>query len=323
MNKRDFLFRVLTDGRILIVVGGIAFLWRAFVSADAKISTWESACSGVSLLIIGWLVFAHMYSMSAKPTEWPVSNRIYRGIAFSVLVLNFYIMIYYGMRWGGLLHVEASVARDFIFRDVRYVLFVAYYCIAIALVRHLKGMHENYRLLIKERPKQRKGKKERTKNIKEAMFRVITHERTLVIIIAAAILWRVAITIDDVVTFWESTFSGISLVIIGWFLFGYLGALSVKVKRKMYLTRTIQGIALGLCAINVYAIFYYGMRWYGLIGRIMGEVEEEYGYVPQPGDFVFRGVRYVMLVLFYCTAILLTKHLVKAYEDYTVPARKS
>jgi len=318
MNKKDFLFRVLTDGRILIVVGGIAFLWRAVVSADAEISSWESACSGVSLFIIGWLVFAHMYSMSAKPTEWPVSNRIYRGIAFSVLVLNFYIMIYYGMRWGGLLRVEVSVARDFVFRDVRYVLFVAYYCIAIALARHLKGMHEHSRLRSKERP----GQNERTTNIKEAMFRVITHERTLVIIIAAAILWRVAITIDDVVTFLERTFSGISLVIIGWFLFGYLFALSVKVKRKMDLTRTIQGIALGLCAINVYAIFYYGMRWYGLIGRIMGEVEEEYGYVPQPGDFVFRGVRYVMLVLFYCTTILLTKHLVKAYEDYTVPARK-
>ena len=319
MNKKDFLFRVLTDGRILIVVGGIAFLWRAVVSADAEISSWESACSGVSLFIIGWLVFAHMYSMSAKPTEWPVSNRIYRGIAFSVLVLNFYIMIYYGMRWGGLLRVEVSVARDFVFRDVRYVLFVAYYCIAIALPRHLQGMHEHSRLRSKERP----GQNERTTNLKAALFRVLTHERTLVIIIAAAILWRVAITIDNVVTFWESTFSGISLVIIGWFLFGYLVALSVKVKRKMDLTRTIQGIALGLCAINVYAIFYYGMRWYGLIGRIMGEVEEEYGYVPQPGDFVFRGVRYVMLVLFYCTTILLTKHLVKAYEDYTVPARKS
>jgi len=34
--------------------------------------------------------------------------------------------------------------------------------------------------------------------------------------------------------------------------------------------------------------------------------------------FVFKDVRYVMLVLFYCTTILLTKHLVKAYEDYTV-----
>jgi len=317
MDKRDFLFWVLTDARILIVVDGIAFLWRAAVSADEEISPWESACSGVSLFIIGWLVFAHLYSMSVKPTEWPVSNRIYRGIALSVLVLNFYIMIYYGMRWHGFLHVEVSVPRDFIYRDLRYVIFVMYYCIIIGTARYLRGMHEKYRLLIKERP----GKKRRAKNIKEAVFMAMTHVRTLVLIIAAAILWRGVKAIGNVLTLWESTVSGISLVIIGWFLFGYLCALSMKVKHRMDLTRAIQGIAFGLCAINIYAIFYYGLRWYELIERIMGGVGET--YVPQPLDILFRNVRYVMLVLFYCLTILLAKHLVKAYENYIVPARKS
>ena len=311
---RAAIFKAITDERVLIVIVGIAFLWRAVVSSDEKITFWESACSGISLIIIGWIIFAYMYSMSRKPTDWPVSNRIYRGIAVSLLVLNIYVAIYYGMRWFESPLVEVSVPRDFIYRDVRYVLFVMYYCVMLGSARYLRGMREKYRLLIKEMPRKR------AKNVKEAIFRVMTHERTLVVIIAAAILWRIAISIDNNITFWESTCSGISLIIIGWFLFGYLCALSVKVKHKLDLKKVIQHVALGLCAINIYAVFYYGMRWYELIGRIMGEVAET--YVPQPLDIVFRDMRYVMLVLFYCTIILLAKHLEKAYEDYTVPTKK-
>ena len=319
MNMREFLFRAVTDERVLIILGGIAFLWRAIISSDGKISLWETACSGVSLFIVGWFIFAYMYSMSRKPTDWPVSNRIYRGFAVSVLVLNLYAVIYYGMRWHGLLHVEACVTRDPIYRDLRYIIFVVYYCVAIGSARYLKGVHENYRLLIKE--SMRKKSKKRAKSIKEAVFNVMTHERTLVTIILAAILWRIAINIDKVVTYWETTLSGISLVIIGWFLFGYFCALSVKAKRKPDLAKTIQGIALGLCGINVYAVFYYGLRWYSTIERYMEVVEEP--QVPLPLDILFRNIRYIMLVLFYCTAILLAKQLVNACEDYTVPVRKS
>jgi hypothetical protein len=316
MNKIDFIFWTVTDERVLIVIAGMAFLWRAVVSADEKISLWESASSGISLSIIGWLLFGYMYAMRRRPTDWPVSNRIYRGIAFCVLVINIYVAIYYGMRWHGFPRVEVSPARDFIYRDLRYVLLVVYYCTAIGTARYLKGVHENYRLLIKERLK----KKKRAKSIKEAIFRVMTHERTLILIIAVAILWRIAISSDNLITFWESTCSGISLIVWGWSIFGYLCALSVKVKRKPELTKVIQHAALGLCAINIYAVFYYGLRWYGLIERIMGEVEET--YMPQPLDIVFRNIRYVMLVVFYCAIVLLAKHFVKAYEDYTVPARK-
>jgi len=316
MNKRDFLFRAITDERVLIVIVGIALLWRAVVSSDEKITFWESACSCISLSIIGWLLFGYMYSMSLKPTDWPVTNRIYRTIAVSLLVINIYVAIYYGMKWSGLLRVEISVSQDYIYQDLRYVIFMMYYCVAIAAARYLRGMREKYRLLIKERARKR------AKNIKEAIFFVMTHERTLVVVIAAAILWRVVIIrTDNGITFWESTVSGISLIVWGWSIFGYLCALSVKVKRKPDLTKVIQYVALGLCAINIYAIFYYGLRWYEQICRIMGEVTET--YVPQPLDMVFKDVRYVMLVLFYCAIVLLAKHLVKAYEDYTVPARKS
>jgi hypothetical protein len=322
MNKREVLFRAITDERILIVIAGIALLWRAVISSDEKISLWESACSGVSLFIVGWLIFGYMCSMSRKPTDWPVTSRIYRSIAVSLLVINIYIAIYYGMKWLGLLHVEISVSQDYIYQDLRYVIFMMYYCVAIAAARYLRGMKENYRLLIKESPRKR------AKNIKEAIFYVMTHERTLVVVIAAAILWRVAIRADNevvfwesTVVFWESTVSGISLIVWGWSIFGYLCALSVKVRHKIDLTRTIQHVALGLCAVNIYAVFYYGLRWYEQICRIMGEITET--YVPQPLDMVFKDVRYVMLVVFYCAIVLLAKHLVNAYEDYTVPARKS
>ncbi len=315
MNKREVLFRAITDERVLIVIAGIALLWRAVISSDEKISLWESACSGVSLFIIGWVIFVYMYSMSWKPTDWPVTNRIYRSIAVSVLVINVYAAIYYGIKWSGLPHVEISVPQDYVYQDLRYVIFMTYYCVVIAAARYLREMHEKYRLLIKERARKR------AKNIKEAIFFVMTHERTLVVVIAAAILWRVAIHADNGVTFWASTVSGISLIVWGWSIFGYLCALSVKVKRKPDLTRVIQHVALGLCAINVYAIFYYGLRWYEQICRIMGEVTET--YVPQPLDMVFKDVRYVMLVLFYCAIVLLAKHLVTAYGNYTVPARKT
>jgi len=317
MNKREFLFRVITDERVLIVIAGIALLWRAVVSYDEKITFWESAFSCISLSIIGWLLFGYMYYKSLKLAYWPVTNMIYRSIAVSVLVINIYVAIYCGIRGFELPLVEISVSQDYIYRDLRYVIFIVYYCIAIAAMRYLRGMKENYRLLIKERPK----KHARERDIKEAIFFVMTHERTLVVVIAAAILWRVVIRADNGVVFWESTVSGISLIVWGWSIFGYLCALSVKVKHKPDLTRVIQHAALGLCAVNVYAVFYYGLRWYEQISIIMGEVTET--YVSQPLDMVFKDVRYVMLVLFYCAIVLLAKHLVKAYEDYTVPMRKS
>ncbi len=124
---------------------------------------------------------------------------------------------------------------------------------------------------------------------------------------------------DNVVTFWESTCSGILLIAWGWSLFGYFCALSIKVKRKMDLTRVIQHVALGLMAINIYAVFYYGIRWYELICIIMGEVTET--YVPQPLEMIFRDIIFVILIIFYCTIVLLAKDLVQAYEDYTVPAK--
>jgi len=306
---REHIFKVITDERILILLTGIALFWRSMVSLDKTEAPWECICSGISLFIIGWALFAYFYSMSRKPTSWPVTNNIYHWVAICLFVLNIYVAIYYGMRWVGLLHVEISVLYDSTFRDIRYVMFVVFYCAIIWSARYFRGMRENYRALIKKRPKRP------AKSMKESLFWIITNERTLIAIIAVAILWRIAINSDHDITLWESFCSCIALLIMGWFLFGYICALAVKAKAMLELVKACYGIALALCAINVYTIFYYGIKWYKLLGIDI----EEVSYAIQPPDFVFGELRYIMLLIFYCTAIVLSKYLEKAYEDYTVP----
>ena len=313
MDKRESIFKLVTDERILILIVGIAILWRGVISSDETISFWESVCSGITLILMGWVIFGYLYSMCQKPTDWPVTSKIYQGIAVSLLVLNIYVAIYYGMRWFGILHEEVYMPLDFVFSDVRYLMLVLYYCAVLWTTRYLKGMRDKYRLLIKERPKRHD-----TTCMKRYVLWVIMHERTLTVIVVAAILWRIAISVDHTITFRESAISCVTLLILGWFLFGYICALSVKAKRKIELTRVIQGIAFGLMAINIYAIFYYGMSWYVLILG-MGDVSGTY----VPFDLIFRNIRYIMLVIFYCTAIVLSKFLDKAYTDYTVPINKS
>ena len=313
MRKREAIFNLVTDERILILVVGVAILWRCILSSDETISFWECVCSGITIFIMGWVPFVYLYSMCQKPTAWPVTEKIYQGIAVSLLVLNIYVTIYYVMRWLGVLHEEVYVPLDFVFSDVRYLMLVLYYCAVLWTTRYLKAMRDNYRLLIKEKPKSHE-----MRCMKRYVLWVLMHERTLTVIVGAAILWRIAISLDHTITIKESTVSCVTLLILGWFLFGYIGALSVKAKHKIELTRVIQGIAFGLMAINIYSIFYYAMRWYvSVIG--LRAVAETY----VPADLFFRDIRYIMLVIFYCTAIVLSKFLEKAYTDYTVPISKS
>ncbi len=322
-DRREFelVLRVITDERLLVTAVGFAVLWRAFVSSDKEISTGECLLSCLSLLTVGWLLMAYLYSNSRQPTYWPVSGRIYRGIAIALLVINIYIAIYYGLRGCGCLRVEVSVRRDFIYRDATYVLFMMYYCATTGILRYLKEMQRNYRLLIREGVKKEVMKgRSRSRGRMEAIFRLFTRGRTLVMILSAAILWRAAITIDGCVTFWESTYSGISLAILGWFLFGYLCALAIKSRRKHELRRVIQGVAMGLCAVNIYSVSYYALRWYELLCGFMEEEPVCKPYVPPPADILLRDVLYVLIILFYCTFLLLSKHLETAYHDYVIPA---
>ncbi|RZN34456.1 MAG: hypothetical protein EFT35_09470 [Methanophagales archaeon ANME-1-THS] len=303
---REPICTVLADDWILFLLITIAFLWRAVVSLDGTEVLWESICSGISLIILGWLLLGYLYTMSRRPTQWPVSNKIYQRICFNLLVLNGYVLIYYGMRWSGVLHVEVSRPLDFVFRDIRYVLFVIFYAAILWSTKPLKKMHDDYRFLVS-----RSMLPERS--LRELIFKVITDERTLLVLIGIAFLWRTCLSFDYMITFWESTYSYIIQLIIGWFLFGYLCALSVKVRKRVEVRMVSQGIAFALGAINVYALAYYGMMVYGLIG--LRDMAETF----MPMDYIFGDARFFALVLFYYTTIMISKYLEKAYADYTAP----
>lgn len=299
MGIKDSVGKAMMDKRIVAVIVAVAILWRTAISLDKEIELWESICSGIALFITGWALFAYMYSMSLKETSWLISNKMAQGIAVSLSAINIYVIVYYGMRWFELLRGKVYEPHDFLLRDIRYVMLVLCYCGILWSAGYLKKMHDNYMLLTKEMPEMHKI------GVREALFKVITDERTVIVIIGIAFLWRTAISLDKEIALWECMVSGVALFIMGWTLFGYISSLTLRVTRPSMI-KIYRGIALGLCAINFYALIYYGMRWYKLIG-----MEEEL----VPLGFVFRDVRFFMLVIFYCTAIVLSKWLEKASEE--------
>lgn len=307
---RGPILKVLTDDRILLLIIVSAIAWRAVVSLDGTEVLWESICSGISLFILGWLLFGYLYSRSRRPTPWPVSNGIYQRISFNLLVLNGYILLSYALRWSSLLQIEVHRPLELAFRDIQYLLFVIFYAAVLWSTKPLKRMHERYRFLVS-----RSMLPERS--LRSALFKVLTDERTLLVLIGIAFLWRTGLSFDYTITFWESTCSYIIQLIIGWFLFGYLCALSVKVKKRVELRMVSQGLACALCAINLYALAYYGIMVYGLIA--LQDVEERF----TPIVYIFGDARFFTLVLFYYTTILISKFLEKAYADYTVPILSS
>lgn len=145
-------------------------------------------------------------------------------------------------------------------------------------------------------------------SVKEALEKAIEDNRTLVVIIVAAILWRTFISLDKQIALWESMSSGIALIIMGWILFGYISSLATRTIRPS-VAKIYHGIAIALIGINIYVIVYYIMRWY-LLGGFAGVQEPLV-----PLDFVFRDISFCMLVIFYCTAIALSKYLEKASAE--------
>jgi len=156
-NKLESLSNAIMDKRTLIAILVIAILWRAGISSDGRIALWESECSGIALFIMGWALFACVYLMSRGLKGWLELNEIYRWIAVSLAAINVYVIVYYAMRWyrlagmGGVM--ESLVPYDFLFRDIRYLLLVLFYCVVIWLAKYLKKVHGDYMLLFKEPPK--------------------------------------------------------------------------------------------------------------------------------------------------------------------------
>jgi hypothetical protein len=154
MSKKESLGEVIMDRRALIAIIVIAILWRTGISFDQKIVLWESMCSGIALFIMGWLLFAYIFLMSKELKGWLELNKIYHWIAVSLTAINTYLIVYYVMRWyrlaglGGI--VEAYVPLDFLFRDIRYIVLVIFYCVVIWLAKYLKKVHGDYVLVFKE-----------------------------------------------------------------------------------------------------------------------------------------------------------------------------
>ena len=155
-------------------------------------------------------------------------------------------------------------------------------------------------------------------SLNESLGKAIRDKRTLAMIIVVAILWRVAISFNDpthTITLLESVISGSSLFIMGWALFAYIFFMSRELKGWVELNKIYHWIAVSLIAINVYVIVYYAMRWYRLAG--LGGVEEAL----VPLDFLFRNIRFIVLVVFYCVVIWLAKYLRKLHGDYLLVSK--
>jgi hypothetical protein len=317
MGIKESLERIM-NGRTALVIILVAILWRAVISLNGEIVLWESVCSGTALIILGWVLFAYMYHMSGELKGWLISNYIYLGIAMTLLIINVYALVYYGMRWLRLLSVEAYMPLDFIFRDVRFIVLVVFYCSVIWSTGYLKEMHEEYISRSKEKSllhlispyMYQRVKKLRAMGYRELIGALLTDERTLLVIVGLTFLWRMYISFDYKIVLWESVSSGIALILLGWLFFAYISSLSKKQRDWLDLTKVYHAIALGVLAINIYVLVYYGMRWYRLAG--LGGAAEAF----VPFDFLFRDIRYFALVMFYCASIVLSKFLKRAYEEY-------
>lgn len=316
MGIKESFEKAVMDKRTLAVIVIVAILWRTFISRDGEIELWESMCSGIALFIFGWGLFAYLYRKSKELEGWIMSNWICQGIAVSMVSINIYVVIYYAMRWFELLRVEAYLPLDFLFRDVRYIALVVFYCAVIWSAKYVKKMHEDYVSLSKEKGLLHlispylypRVKKLREMGVKELISTVITDERTLLVIVGLAFLWRTVISIDFNITLGESMCSGIILLLMGWLFFACVYFMSKKQKGWLGLVKVYHGIAIGLTAINIYVLVYYGMRWYGLAGLV------EEAFVPM--DYLFRDARFFALVIFYCASIVVLKFLKRAYEGY-------
>lgn len=318
MGIKGSFEKVILDGRTLIAILLVAILWRTFISLDGEIALWESMCSGIALIIFGWVLFAYLYSMPREVIGWIISKYIYQGITVCLVTINIYALIYYGLRWHELLTVEAYPPLDLLFRDIRYIALVVFYCAVIWSAKYVKKVHEVYISRFKEKTLIKlispylypRVKKLSEMSVSELIGTVITDERTLIVIIGLTFLWRTFISFDFKIALWESMCSGIALFIMGWLLFAYIYSQSRKQRDWLDLVKVYHSIALGVLAINLYALVYYGMRWYSL--AVLGEE----AFVPL--DFLFRDASYFALVIFYCASIVLSKFLKRAYEEYTL-----
>jgi hypothetical protein len=312
-------FEKVMNWRMALVILLVAIVWRAVISLDGEIAFWESLLSGIALILLGWVLFAYMFLMFKELKGWIISNYIYEGIALGLVIINLYVLVYYGTRWYRLLHVEVYLPSDYVFRNINFMALVVFYCAVIWLAPYLKKMHEDYISQSKEKSVLHiispylytRRKKLREMGVKELISTVITDERTLLVLIGFAFLWRIVISFDYTVSLRESMASGIFLIVVGWLFFGYIYSLS-KQSDWFELVKVDYGIALGVLAINIYVFFYYIRSWYDLAS--VGGVPEAFVTL----DYLFRDANFFAFLLFYFASIVLSKFLKRAHEEYSL-----
>jgi hypothetical protein len=314
MGVKDTSERRVSGGQIaLLGILLVAILWRAVISLDGEIAFWESLCSGIPLILLGWVLFGYCYRHSIGLKGWIITNYIYQGIGICLVVVNSYVLVYYGMRWFKLLTVETYLPLDFIFRDIRYIALVTFYCSVIWSAKYAKKMHEEYISRAKEKTVQQlisPGLHHRNKKLREMeLADIVMDERTLIVILGLSFLWRIFISLDYEISFRESLISGIAVILLGWLVFTHIYFQFRKQRDWLELLKVYHATALGVIAMNLYVLVYYGMRWYRLAW-----LEEAF----VPWDFIFRDIRYFILVMFYCASLVLSTFLERAYVEYTI-----
>lgn len=317
MGIKEGIEKVLLNQHSGTAILLVAIVWRVLISLDRDIALWESLLSGIAVLLLGWILFAYFYHQSKELKGWLISNYIYLGFAVCVLIINFYVLIYYGLRWYHLLSEEVYLPVDFAFRGLRYVALVTFYCSTIWSSGYLKRMHEEYVARSRERSLLHlispyiypRVKRLREMGYREMVGALLTDERTLLVIVGLTFLWRTVISLDYKIALWESVSSGVALMILGWLFFAYLLSLTGKEKEWVDVVKVYLNAAIGVFAINIYVLAYYVMRWYTLLGLGVSEPLV-------PIDFLFRDVQYFALVMFYCASIVLSKFLKRAYEEH-------
>lgn len=319
MSAEESFEKRIMNGRVALAILFVAVVWRTVISLDGAISFRESLGSGVALFIVGWMLFAYVFHLSRALKGWIITNYIYQGIAVGLVVINVYAVIYYVMRWYTLLYGEAAaVPLDFIFRDVRYIALVFFYCTVIWSARYPKQMHEEYLSRSKDKTVMHlispylypRVKKLKEMSVKELIGFVITDERTLLVIVGLAFIWRIVVSLDNTISVGENMASGIALIIVGWLFFAYVYSLPGKQGDWPALVNVYHGSALGILAINIYVLVYYGITWYG--------VSDAAVEVALSGDYLLRDVKFIAFVMFYCASIALSTFLKRAYEEYTL-----
>ena len=131
--KIEGLLNKISNRRTVILIMFAGFLlWRIFMGLDRKVALWESMCSGISLIVIGWILFGYIYRLSVRLKDLVELSSLYRCISLSTLAVNIYVLVYYVERWYRLaLNPAYVIPLDFAYRSARFMVLVLFYCAVI------------------------------------------------------------------------------------------------------------------------------------------------------------------------------------------------